>query len=139
MRAALLEAILGRFLDGEPLLDPDSEETRVRSVVDSLTRLFNTRRGSVPHLPDYGLPDIGEVYQAIPDSLAAFKRILIETAKRYEPRIENVDCRVEQVSAEEFRLQAWLTARLREGGTVRLKAVFASAGRAQVAPAPRRG
>jgi predicted component of type VI protein secretion system len=84
------------------------------------------------------LPDIGEVYQHMPTSLLGFKRVLVDVARRYEPRIENVDCRVEQVSNEEFRLQAVLTARLVQGRSVRVHAVFSSAGRAEVAPAPRR-
>ncbi len=138
MSVALFEAVTGRYLNGEPVTDFESEEFRVRSVVDYLTRLFNTRRGSLPHTPDYGLPDLGEVYQGVPNTLQGFKRALVETVRRYEPRIESVDCRVEQVSADEFRLQAMLTARLVEGRPVRVRAVFSSAGRADVAPAARR-
>lgn len=138
MQIALMEAVTGRFRNGEPVTDPDSEEARLHSVLDYLTRLFNTRRGTVPHLPDYGLPDIGEVYRDLPTSLQGFKRALIETTKRYEPRIEAVDCRLEQVSEAEFRLQAVLTARMIEGRSVRVRAAFSSAGRAEVSPAVRR-
>src|SRR5262249_51201578 len=139
MSIALFEAVTGRFMNGEPVTDFESEDMRIHSVVDYLTRLFNTRRGSLPHDPEYGLPDIGEIYQGLPNTVQGFKRALADTVKRYEPRIEAVDCRVEQVSSDEFRLQAVLTARLIEGRPVRLRAVFSSAGRADVAPAARRG
>jgi type VI secretion system protein len=138
MKVALLEAVTGRFLDGEPVSDADSDEARLHSVLDYLTRLFNTRRGTVYHLPDYGLPDVGEVYQEMPTSLQGFKRALIETTRRYEPRVESVDCRLEQVTEAEFRLQAVLTARMVEGRSLRVRAVFSSAGKADVSPAVRR-
>ncbi len=138
MNVALLEAVTGRFLNGEPVTDSEGDEARLHSVLDYLTRLFNTRRGSVPHLPDYGLPDIGEVYAEMPTSLQGLKRALVEATRRYEPRIDNVDCRIEQVSDAEFRVQAVLTARMVEGHSVRVRAVFSSAGRAEVAPAVRR-
>jgi type VI secretion system protein len=135
---ALFEAVTGRFLNGDPVTDAGGDAARLQSVMDHLTRLFNTRRGSIPHDPEYGLPDIGEVYQHMPNSLLGFRRILVDVARRYEPRIDSVDCRVEQVSTEEFRLQAVLTARLVQGRSVRVRAVFSSAGRAEVAQAPRR-
>lgn len=138
MNIALFEAVTGRFMNGEPVTDPDSDEARLHSVLDYLTRLFNTRRGSVAHLPDYGLPDVGEVYAEMPTSLQGFKRALVETTRRYEPRIDNVDCRVEQVSDAEFRLQAVLTARMVEGRSMRVRAVFSSAGKAEVTSAVRR-
>jgi type VI secretion system protein len=135
---ALFEAVTGRWMNGEPVTDSEGEEVRIRSVVEYLTRLFNTRRGTVPQLADYGLPDLGEIYQAMPTSFTAFKRALTEATRRYEPRIESVECRIEQVSNEEFRLQAVLTARMVEGRPVRVRAVFSSAGRAEVSQAARR-
>jgi type VI secretion system protein len=139
VEVALLEAVTGRFMNGDPVGDFGGAEMRVHSVVDSVTRLFNTRRGTVPYDPDYGLPDIGEVYQGLPNTVQGFKRVLTEAVRRYEPRIDAADCRVEQVSTDEFRLQATLAIRLVDGHSVRLRASFSSAGRAEVAPAVRRG
>lgn len=132
MSVALFEAVTGSFANGDPVTDFGSEETRIHSVADHLTRLFNTRRGTLPHDPEYGLPDMGEIYQGLPNTVQGFKRALAELVKRYEPRVDRVDCRVEQVSADEFRLQAVLSFRLLEGRAVKLRALFSSSGRAEV-------
>lgn len=74
----------------------------VSSIREHLTKLFNARQGSLRHLPDYGLPDLGEIYQKLPDSLHDLKHAILNLIFRYEPRlkntkiefksIENIDC-----------------------------------------------
>ncbi len=40
-----------------------SEEEKLRhSIVENLKMVLQTRRGSVQHLPDFGLPDIRQIY-----------------------------------------------------------------------------
>ena len=67
------------------------------AVKEHLILLLNTRRGSVRHLPDYGLPDLSEIYKTYPDSLISLGHAIRETVMKYEPRIANI--RVDLVSS----------------------------------------
>jgi type VI secretion system protein len=64
-----------------------SEESPVDAVLEHLDLLLNTRRGSVAHLADYGLPDISEVFQALPESVETLRRAIETTIRRYETRL----------------------------------------------------
>ncbi len=60
------------------------------SIQAHLLLLFNTRRYSVPYLPDYGLPDIHETFQgnlAAQDELAESIRQVLQ---KFEPRLKDV-------------------------------------------------
>lgn len=52
-------------------------------------KLLNARHGSLTHLPDYGLPDLGDIYQKLPQSLQPLKSSLLHLIFRYEPRLKN--------------------------------------------------
>jgi type VI secretion system protein len=84
-----------------------------KSIIDHLTRLLNTRQGSVPIDPHYGLSDLSN----IAGSLAAgtTEAICEEVAlqvNRYEPRLTNVriiasnSSQERQVIALRFELSA---------------------------------
>jgi type VI secretion system lysozyme-like protein len=73
----------------------DSFAEITMSIRDHLLKLFNTRRGSLPHLPDYGLPDISDIYRDFPGSIRALRRSIQETTKKYEPRLSDVRVLVE--------------------------------------------
>ncbi|HPS78520.1 MAG TPA: type VI secretion system baseplate subunit TssE [Thermoanaerobaculaceae bacterium] len=72
-------------------------------VRDHLMLLLNTRRGSVPHLPGYGLPDVSEFYQDYPGSLAELRRLVEQLIDRYETRLVNVQVRLLESDSTEFR------------------------------------
>ncbi|HEV2613167.1 MAG TPA: type VI secretion system baseplate subunit TssE [Gammaproteobacteria bacterium] len=84
------------------ILNPLPTVDVVSSIREHLSRLLNARQGSLKHLPDYGLPDLGEIYQKIPESLQQLKQAILNLISRYEPRlrnskitfqsIENIDC-----------------------------------------------
>ena len=59
------------------------------SLTDHLIQLLNTRQGSLLHMPDYGLPDLGAIYQNLPYSLGHFKQQLSILLDKYEPRLKN--------------------------------------------------
>lgn len=61
-----------------------------KDILISLKNILGTRRGSVIHLPDYGLPDLSYIYNNMPESLASYILDIIKTAKKYEPRILNL-------------------------------------------------
>ena len=52
------------------------------SVYADISNLFNTRRGSLPHLPGFGLPDITEIYSDIPDSVMKLRKSLREAVEQ---------------------------------------------------------
>lgn len=61
----------------------------VKSIREHLTQLLNARQGSLRHLPDYGLPDLGKIYQELPESLELLKHTVLKNIYYYEPRLKN--------------------------------------------------
>ena len=66
------------------------EQKMIQSIQRNLNFLLNTRQGSLQHLPDYGLPDLGEIYRGLPCSVDNFLTTLIKTVRKYEPRLSDV-------------------------------------------------
>jgi type VI secretion system protein len=63
---SLYEILLQNF-DGELDLQRVNEEDQaILSVLDNLQRILNSRAGTLDHLPDYGLPDMGLILQGLP-------------------------------------------------------------------------
>jgi type VI secretion system lysozyme-like protein len=60
------------------------------SIQAHLHRLFNTRKGSLAHLPDYGIPDLTGVFDEMPRSLHIFMNEIKRAILRYEPRLEAI-------------------------------------------------
>ncbi|MDR3176379.1 MAG: type VI secretion system baseplate subunit TssE [Desulfovibrio sp.] len=59
-----------------------------RSLVRHLTSILNTRRGSVPIAPDYGIADVTDLGRSFTEeSVAEFKTDLEHVIMRYEPRL----------------------------------------------------
>ena len=95
---SLYDLLVGTFISmGDDPGDHDlsyfdrmSEDEKLRrSIVENLKMVLQTRRGSVQHLPDFGIPDIRKIYfdegtiDAIPKQIA-------ETIIKYEPRLTDV-------------------------------------------------
>jgi type VI secretion system protein len=61
-----------------------------KSIVDHLTRLLNTRQGSVPIDPNYGMSDLSNIAGSF--AMGTTESICQEVAyqiSRYEPRVTN--------------------------------------------------
>ena len=68
-----------------------SEEKKWRlSVVENLRKILQSRQGSVEHLPDFGLPDIFQMYIESGYSFDNLKKKIRDTILKYEPRIASV-------------------------------------------------
>lgn len=134
MKASILDVLSGGFADGRPVRSVRDEDRLLWSVVSNLNRLFNTRRGSVQHLPDYGLPDLTTVYRDAPRSGDELRREIKASIKRYEPRLERV--RVEQRETDEFdmRMVFIVSAVLKNGEQVRFETTFESQRSTEVEP-----
>jgi len=67
-----------------------AERTVHDDIREHLTCLLNSRHGTVPHLPDYGLPDVAHIYQKLPYSIADLVFAITKTVEKYEPRLSNI-------------------------------------------------
>lgn len=134
MEAGLIDILNGRFLNGLELHEVSQEEWRKWSILDNLTRLFNTRQESIAHLPDYGLPDITKVYRELPYSVDGLRKAIKAAVEKYEPRLRRV--RVDHHEGETFsmRLTFILSAELIRGQKVQFQTTFTSNELAEVRP-----
>ena len=73
------------------LLSKDAQKINIRqSIQKDLLRLMNTKQGSLTHMPDYGLPDLRSVYQALPDGKCEFVLMVKHVIEKYEPRLTDI-------------------------------------------------
>jgi len=136
MEAGLIDILLGQYLDGQAVANEDPEHRKLRSIIDNLNRLLNTRRGSIAHLPDYGLPDISQVYRDLPYSIDGLRAAIKQVLEKYEPRLRRI--RVEQLQGREgdfeMRVAFIVTGELQQGQKVQFQTTFKSNDRADVRP-----
>src|ERR1700712_2298123 len=69
---SLYDMLLGH-IDGVALDDFDDNTLEILSVLENLKRILNTRAGTLKHLPNYGLPDLTNVYRNLPISAHQLK------------------------------------------------------------------
>jgi type VI secretion system protein len=134
MKQGLFESITGHFLDQTPIESVGTANRRLISIMDHLNRLFNTREGSLPHLKDYGLPDISEIYRKMPHGIEELQKAIKRTVERYEPRLHKIKVIPRDTDAKEFKLVFILSAELRDGGLVRFQTTFTSMGNSSIEP-----
>jgi len=73
--------------------DDDDVET-IMSIKQHLTDLLNTKQESVPHLVDFGLPDIAEVYRGLPFAAGKLAREIQNIIEIHEPRLSRVTAKL---------------------------------------------
>ena len=134
MKQALFENLTGHFLDGTPIDSVPAQNRGIVSIMDHLNRLFNTREGSLPHLKDYGLPDISEIYRKMPHGIEELQKAIKRTVEKYEPRLRKVKVTQRETDPKDFRLVFILSGELAEGGLVRFQTTFTSMGNSSIAP-----
>ncbi|MNG00925.1 Lysozyme [compost metagenome] len=59
-------------------------------MLDNLRRILNSRAGALDHLPDYGLPDMGQILQGLPGSAHGLMSAMGDTLAKYEPRVSTI-------------------------------------------------
>jgi type VI secretion system protein len=132
MRPGLFDILVGQFGDGPALGAVASEDQRQASIVANLQRLFNTRQGSVAHLPEYGLPDLTTIYQEAPDSIDRLRNALREAIEHYEPRLRQVHVDGEDTGEPGLRITFIVSGEIAPGRRVRLETTFVSQDRTRV-------
>lgn len=130
MGPSLYDVLLGH-IGGEPLDDHDEPTLEVMSVMRNVERILNTRAGSLMHLPDYGLPDLTNIYKALPVSAHLLKQQMEITLLAYEPRIEAIDIDVDEPPDPDpgISVRYVMTCHLKKAGLVRFGTYFEPTGR----------
>lgn len=99
----------------------------VESVADNLGRLLNTRRGSIEHLPGYGLPDLTEIYRDVPESIAALSAAVREAVTAYEPRLRRVRVTHQETDPYDMQIVLVFHGELPDRQRVEFRTTFSSA------------
>lgn len=84
------KTLLERVDGGDPDVERRSRvnaQDAVDSVVAHLGRLLNVRRGSVPTLPDYGMPDFNDLVFEDGRIVNAVRAAIVDVVTKYEPRL----------------------------------------------------
>lgn len=139
MNQDLFETLTGTFLDGTAIDAVPVHERIIWSIRDNLTRLFTARAGLLPHLPDYGLPDITEIYRQMPYGILRLKAAMEATIAEYEPRLKNVQViYIEQKKTDEagpkkpYIFEFTITGEVRNLGKVSFSSTLPSSGSPKV-------
>lgn len=132
MHHALFEVLVGHYAGGREIDPAPGEADLSTSIQDHLTRLLNARQGALVHMPDYGLPDIAQMYQGLPYSLEDLAEAIKRTILKYEPRLQQVDVGYRTPARGDCVLHVEINARLVTGGRVQFETFFLSGGYAEV-------
>lgn len=107
-----------------------SEERKLRqSIIENLTKILQARRNPESHLPDFGLPDIMEVYVDSGYTFDPLKKYIAEAVLKYEPRIAKVRIEAPHFDKDNFRITLKIKAVLKDfSGTEILLTEFSTTG-----------
>lgn len=103
---SLYNILLGQFVS--EVINPDeigpqqfenlTEDQKLSlSIIENLRMILTTRRGSILHLPDFGISDILQIYLASDNPVESLKKEIKDVILKYEPRIGEV-----QIQNSEF-------------------------------------
>ncbi len=103
---SLYNILLGQFVS--EVVNPDeigsqqfenlTEDQKLSlSIIENLRMILTTRRGSILHLPDFGISDILQIYLASDNPVESLKQEIKDVILKYEPRISEV-----QIQNSEF-------------------------------------
>jgi len=102
------EIDLGQF-------DSLSEEQKLRSsIIENLRMVLSTRQGSVQHLPDFGMPDILQLYFDSGNSIDPVKKEIKNVIMKYEPRIGDVQVQKSDFDQESMKITLKIIATIKE-------------------------
>src|SRR3989338_11114861 len=86
----LLERLAGP--GGDNLLTiTENTQQLADSVLRHLQKMLNTRQGHALTQPEYGIPDVTEFIQTLPDMVNEVRRAIRNSIEKFEPRLRNVE------------------------------------------------
>jgi type VI secretion system protein len=127
----LFEAVTGFFANGVAIEEFDAATQTFLSVQDNIQRILNSRRGSLAHLPDYGLGDLSRIYRHLPASAHTLKREIEATLLRHEPRLKAIDLTIEETEPG-MLLSFTMTCHVHQAGLVRFGTHFTPDGQTRL-------
>ncbi len=96
-------------------LDDLTEEQKIRSsIIENLRMVLSTRQGSVQHLPDFGMPDILQLYFNSNNSIDPVKKEIKNVILKYEPRIANVEVHKTDFDQESMKITLKVVATIKD-------------------------
>jgi len=128
---SLYDKLLGQ-IGGEPLDAYDDRTLEILSIQQNVRRILNARAGALKHLPDYGLPDLTNIYKALPASAHLLKQQMESTLLVYEPRIRSIDVAYIDNPDPGVLVSYEMTCHLKQAGLVRFGTYFEPPGRMRV-------
>ena len=87
---SLYEMLTGNFTGGLELHQVSEQNQVILSVLDNMQRILNARKGTLSHLPDYGLPDMSKILQGLPGTAHQLMNTLSGVLLKYEPRLKSL-------------------------------------------------
>ncbi|MCL9782502.1 type VI secretion system baseplate subunit TssE [Vibrio sp. S4M6] len=89
----LLERVRQRSTP-QPVQSNTDKEQLSLCISRYLVKLLNTQQGSSQACLDFGMPDLNDYrYGEGLQDVKAFEQVIVDTIKRYEPRVYDVDVR----------------------------------------------
>ena len=128
---SLYETLLQNFAGELELHRVREEDQLMLSVLDNLQHILDSRAGSLEHLPDYGLPDLGQVLQGLPAAAHGLIGTLTHTLLKYEPRLAELQVRLLPQS-QPGQLEYSLDIRLESGAQATFGTTLAPSGKALI-------
>ncbi|SRR5579884_655892 len=86
---SLLERI-GDPTGYRPLTVEENTQELADSILRHLRKMLNTRQGHVLIQPEYGMPDVTEFIQNLPEMVDVVQRGIRNSIEKFEPRLRNV-------------------------------------------------
>lgn len=120
---SLYDVLVGQFssesknIDETDISDLDelTEEQKLRSsIIENLRMVLSTRQGSVQHLPDFGMPDILQLYFNSDNSIDPIKKEIRNVVLKYEPRIAEVEVHKTNFDQESMKITLKVVATIKD-------------------------
>jgi type VI secretion system lysozyme-like protein len=84
------------------------------SIIENLRMILTTRRGSVQHLPDFGISDILQIYVNSDNPVESLKKEIKDLILKYEPRISDVQIQSSQFDQKTLRASLKIVIKIKD-------------------------
>jgi type VI secretion system protein len=120
---SLYNILLGQFVS--EVINPDeigplqfehlTEDQKLSlSIIENLRMILTTRRGSILHLPDFGISDILQIYLVSDNPVESLKQEIKEVILKYEPRISDVQIQNSEFDQKTLRASLKIIIRVKD-------------------------
>ncbi len=99
--------------------EDNSGEQEKNSICQHLRRLLNSRCDSLTHRPDFGMPDIAELYLGMPYSSEALMMTMRYAVAQFEPRLQQPQVREFDITPRQGQIHYELSGTASNGQAMR--------------------